>query len=123
MAFIKINKIRTYSFIGCMNEEKKIGSEYETNIKINFLCGFKELNDNLRETVDYVAVSSVVNDEMKTTCNLLETVVYKIGNKLLKINDKIRSVTVEIKKLNPPIVGNAQFVSVKRNLKDKCIFV
>ena len=117
MAFIKINKIRTYSFIGCMNEEKKIGSEYETNIKINFLCGFKELNDNLRETVDYVAVSSVVNDEMKTTCNLLETVVYKIGNKLLKINDKIRSVTVEIKKLNPPIVGNAQFVSVKKEFE------
>ena len=100
-----------------MNEEKKIGSEYETNIKINFLCGFKELNDNLRETVDYVAVSCIVNDEMKTTCNLLETVVYKIGNKLLKINDKIRSVTVEIKKLNPPIVGNAQFVSVKKEFK------
>jgi len=117
MAVIKINKIRTYSFIGCMNEEKKIGSEYETNIEINFKCGFKELNDDLRETVDYVTVSNVVNSEMKTTCNLLETAVYKIGNKLLKIDDKIRSVTVEIKKINPPIVGNAQFVSIKDEFK------
>ena len=117
MAVIKINKIRSYSFIGCMNEEKKIGSEYETNIEINFLCGFKELNDNLRETVDYVAISTVVSNEMKTTCDLLETVVYKIGNKLLKIDDKVRSVTVEIKKINPPIVGNAQFVSVKNEFK------
>ena len=117
MAVIKINKIRTYSFIGCMNEEKKIGSEYETNIEINFICGFKELNDNLRETVDYVTVSNIVNVEMKTTCNLLETVVYKIGNKLLKIDDRIRTVTVEIKKINPPIVGNAEFVSLKDEFK------
>ena len=117
MAVIKIKKIRTYSFIGCMNEEKKIGSEYETNIEINFLCGFEELNDNLRETVDYVAISTVVSNEMKTTCNLLETVVSKIGNKLLKIDNKVRSVTVEIKKINPPIVGNAQFVSVKNEFK------
>ena len=117
MAVIKINNIRTYSFIGCMDEEKKIGSEYETNIEITFMCGFNKLNDNLKETVDYVAVSNVVNDEMKKTCNLLETAVYKIGNKLLKIDGKIRSVIVEIKKINPPIVGNALFVSVKDEFK------
>ena len=75
------------------------------------------MNDNLKETIDYVAVSNVVNNEMKKTCNLLETVVYKIGNKLLKIDGKIRSVTVEIKKINPPIVGNALFVSVKDKYK------
>tara|TARA_B100001057_G_scaffold48749_1_gene43478 strand:+ start:148 stop:504 length:357 start_codon:yes stop_codon:yes gene_type:complete len=117
MAVIKINNIKTYSFIGCMDEEKKIGSEYEATIEINYVCGFKELNDSLKETVDYVAVSAVVSNEMKTTCNLLETAVYKIGNKLLKIDDKVRSVTVEIKKMNPPIVGNAQFVSVKDEFK------
>mgnify|MGYP001283224948 FL=1 len=117
MAVIKINNIRTYSFIGCMDEEKNIGSEYETNIEINFICDFNNINDNLKETVDYVAVSSVVNDEMKNKCNLLETAVYKIGNKLLKIDGKIRSVTVEIKKINPPIVGNALFVSVKDEFK------
>jgi dihydroneopterin aldolase len=117
MAVIKINNIRTYSFIGCMDEEKKIGSEYRTNIEITFMCRFNKLNDNLKETVDYVAVSNVVNDEMKKTCNLLETAVYKIGNKLLKIDGKIRSVIVEIKKINPPIVGNALFVSVKDEFK------
>lgn len=117
MAFIKINNIKTYSFIGCMDEEKKIGSEYETNIKINFICTFEELNDNLKETVDYVIVSKVVNDEMMNKSNLLETVIYRIGNKLLSIDDKISSVAVEIKKMNPPIVGVAQFVSVKEEFK------
>ncbi len=117
MPFIKINKIRTYSFIGCMDEEKKIGSEYETDIEISFMCGFEKLNDNLKETVDYVSVSKVVNDEMKKSCNLLETVIYRIGNKLLNIDDKISSVTVEIKKMNPPVVGDAQFVSVKEEFK------
>ena len=117
MAFIKINKIRTYSFIGCMDEEKKIGSEYETSVEIKLMCDFVELKDNLKETVDYVTVSKVVNDEMKNACNLLETVIYRIGNKMLDIDDKISSVTVEIKKLNPPIVGDAQFVSVKEEFK------
>ena len=117
MAFIKINRIKTYSFIGCMDEEKKIGSEYEIDIEINFMCCFKKLNDNLNKTVDYVSVSKVVNDEMKKRCNLLETVIYRIGNKLLNIDDKISSVTVEIKKINPPILGNALFVSVKNEFK------
>ena len=117
MAVIKINNIRTYSFIGCMDEEKKIGSEYRTNIEISFKSDFNKLNDTLKETVDYVAVSSVVNYEMKKPCNLLETAVYKIGNKLLKIDGKIRSVIVEIEKINPPIVGNALFVSVKDEFK------
>ncbi len=117
MAFIKINRIKTYSFIGCMDEEKKIGSEYETDIEINFASGFEKLNDNLKETVDYVSVSKVVNDEMKKSCNLLETVVYRIGNRLLNIDDKIRAVTVEIKKINPPILGNAHFVSVRNEFK------
>ena len=117
MAFIKINHIKTYSFIGCMNEEKKIGSEYETNIEISFLCDFEKLKDNLENTVDYVTVSKVVDDEMKNTCNLLETVIDRIGNKLLRIDNKINSVAVEIKKINPPIVGVAQFVSVKDEFK------
>ena len=117
MAFIKINHIKTYSFIGCMDEEKKIGSEYETSIEIKFMCDFVELKDNLKKTVDYVTVSKVVNDEMKKSCNLLETVIYRIGNKMLNINDKISSVTVEIKKMNPPIIGDAQFVSVKEEFK------
>ena len=100
-----------------MDEEKKIGSEYETNIEINFMCSHNALNDNLKETVDYVSVSTVVNDEMKTTCNLIETAVYRIGYKILKLDDKIKSVTVEIKKINPPILGNALFVSVKNEFK------
>ena len=100
-----------------MDEEKKIGSEYETDIEINFMCDFEKLNDNLKGTVDYVSVSKVVNDEMKKSCNLLETVVYRIGNRLLNIDDKISSVTVEIKKINPPILGNAHFVSVRNEFK------
>ena len=55
--------------------------------------------------------------KMKKSCNLLETVIYRIGNKMLNIDDKISSVTVEIKKMNPPIVGDAQFVSVKEEFK------
>ena len=87
------------------------------DIEIKFMCDFVELKDNLKKTVDYVTVSKVVNDEMKKSCNLLETVIYRIGNKMLNIDDKISSVTVEIKKMNPPIIGNAQFVSVKKEFK------
>ena len=100
-----------------MDEEKKIGSEYETSIEIKFICEFVELKDNLKKTVDYVTVSKVVNDEMKNTCNLLETVIYRIGNKMLDIDDKISSVTVEIKILTPPRGGDAKFVSVKEEFK------
>ena len=111
------NKVKVTDLLSRLNEEKKIGSEYETNIEISFLCDFEKLKDNLENTVDYVTVSKVVDDEMKNTCNLLETVINRIGNKLLRIDNKINSVAVEIKKINPPIVGVAQFVSVKDEFK------
>ena len=49
---------------------------------------------------------------MATPCKLIETVAYRIVNQLKKELDQLEKVRVEIKKVNPPIDGDVNFVSV-----------
>jgi len=112
MNIIKVHGIRTFSFHGCLSEETRIGGNYI--IDVDLWCDFKDsaITDDLSKTIDYVDVNKIVEEEMATACKLIETVAYRIVNRLkseLKLLEKVR---VEIKKINPPIDGDVNFVSV-----------
>ena len=109
---IKVHGIRTYSYHGCLPEETSIGGNYI--IDVDLWCDFKDsaITDDLSKTIDYVDVNRVVVEEMATPSKLIETVAYRIVNHLNKKLDLLQKVRVEIKKINPPIDGDVNFVSV-----------
>jgi dihydroneopterin aldolase len=112
MNSIKVYGIRTFSYHGCLPEETKIGGNYI--VDVDLWCDFSAsaLTDDLSKTIDYCDVNSVVVDQMATPCKLIETVAYRIVNQLKKELHQLEKVRVEIKKINPPIDGDVNFVSV-----------
>jgi 7,8-dihydroneopterin aldolase/epimerase/oxygenase len=117
MGSILLKNIRTFSYHGCLIEESKIGSNYIVNLKIKADLDLSAESDALRDTVDYVALNAIVVEEMAIRAELLETVAQRIINRVFDELKKVTKITVEVSKLNPPIGGDVEAVTIKMKQK------
>jgi 7,8-dihydroneopterin aldolase/epimerase/oxygenase len=117
MGSILLKNIRTFSYHGCLVEESKIGSNYIVNLKIKADLDLSSQSDALRDTVDYVALNAIVVEEMAIRADLLETVAQRIINRVFDELKKVTKITVEVSKLNPPIGGDVEAVTIKMKQK------
>ena len=70
MGKVKINNLKTYAYHGCLNEERKIGSEYIVNLSATFDSTTSSKTDNLNDTVDYVELKTIILKEMNCPLGL-----------------------------------------------------
>lgn len=112
MGIIKLQNIRTFSYHGCLVEESKIGSDYRVDLEIEADLTLSAQSDKLIDTVDYVHLNRIVVEEMAIRSELLEHVAQRINNRTLKELVMVTRVTVEVSKINPPIGGDVQQVTV-----------
>jgi 7,8-dihydroneopterin aldolase/epimerase/oxygenase len=117
MGSIKLKNIRTFSYHGCLVEESKIGSNYSINLKIKADLNLSAQSDALRDTVDYVALNAIIVEEMAIRADLLETVAQRIINRIFDELKKVTKISVEVSKINPPIGGDVEAVTIKMKQK------
>jgi len=112
MQTINIRGIRLYAYHGCMEEEAIIGGDYIVNVQLKGDFSAAAKSDNLNETVDYVVVYQIVKEEMAIRSKLIEHVGERIANHLKKELSSVKQLSVEVIKLNPPVNGEVDEVSV-----------
>lgn len=112
MAKILVEGIKLYAYHGCMEEEGRIGRSFSVDVMIETDLTRSSLNDRLTDTIDYVKVYDVVKEEMAVRSKLIEHAARRIIDHLKRRFPKIISVEVKVTKLNPPIDGNVDSVSV-----------
>ena len=112
MGIIKLTNIRTFSFHGCLEEEAKIGSNYSVNLTIKTNLEPSAKTDELTDTVDYVDLNRIVVEEMAIRAKLLEHVDNRIIDRVLKELKMVTKIEVEVTKLNPPIGGDVEGVTI-----------
>lgn len=110
---IALKDIRLYAYHGCLQEEAAIGSDYLVNLEASVNVDASFQTDALEDTVDYVYLNRVVAEEMAQRAKLLETVAYRIVRRILDEMWQVNSVSVCISKINPPIGGDVERVSVR----------
>ena len=116
MGKIYLKNIRLYAFHGCMDEEEKIGSDYIVNVVVKTNLDKSSKSDQLKDTVDYVALNAIVKEEMQQRAKLLEHVADRILNSIIEEHPSVKKAKVKVSKRNPPIGGNVEEVAVKREL-------
>jgi len=112
MGKIKLKNVKIYSNHGCLNEEGLIGSEYVLQLEVKTDLNKSSKSDNLKDTVDYVALNLIIKEEMLKHSKLLETVAKRIIDRVFNEHLTVKKARVEISKINPPIGGDVEAVSI-----------
>lgn len=113
MGIIKLKNIRTYSYHGCLIEEGKIGSDYAVDLEVKTDLRKSAVSDDLKDTVDYVLLNRIVVEEMEIRAQLLEHVAHRIIKRIFKEVAAISRITLAVSKLNPPIGGDVEAVTIE----------
>ncbi|MBS3993474.1 MAG: dihydroneopterin aldolase [Bacteroidetes bacterium] len=119
MGKIKVEQIAVYAHHGCMIEEAKIGSDYLVDVEVKADISKSSVSDSLLDTVDYVHLTKIVQQEMAVRSELLEHVGKRIIDRILGELELVKKTTVWISKINPPIGGNVAKVTVEMTKKRK----
>lgn len=100
---VALKDVKFYAFHGFYPEEQLTGSHFSIDVEVTFIpLGDTE---DLKQTVNYEMINSILISAMQDTQKLLETVVKNIIDELIKIYPFITAAVVGIKKLHPPMPG------------------
>jgi dihydroneopterin aldolase len=119
MGIIKLENIRVFTNHGCLIEETKIGSDYRVDLEVKANLQKSAISDDLMDTVDYVLLNKIVKEEMTIASKLLETVARRILDRIFIEANMVTKATVWISKINPPIGGDVEMVTIKMTDKRK----
>ncbi len=113
MGIVRVDNIRLYAYHGCLAEEGLIGSDYRVDVEVDADLQKASLSDDLKDTVDYVTLFQIVKTEMAIRSKLLEHVGKRILDRIFEELPSVLEGSVQISKINPPIGGDVEAVSVK----------
>lgn len=112
MGIIEIEGMKFYAFHGHFESEQVVGNEFTVNLKIETDCEKAAISDNLNDTVNYQSLFDIVKNEMAIPSHLLENVAKRILDCLQSNFTEIKKTEIKITKMNPPMGGEIEKVSV-----------
>jgi dihydroneopterin aldolase len=112
MGIIEIDGMRFYAFHGHFESEQIVGNDFAINLKIETDCDAAAFSDNLVDALNYQSAYEIVKKEMEKPSHLLENVAKRILDSLYDNFSSIKNASVKISKMNPPMGGEIEKVSV-----------
>ena len=112
MITIHLDKLRFNAFHGILDEERILGNEYIVDCTVDFYEN-EEVIVHIDDTINYVTVFDIIKKRMSIPTHLLETVAMQIGFEIYESFPQVKSISVSITKLNPPIEAIQGSVGVK----------
>ncbi len=113
MSLISIEGMEFFAYHGCFKEEQVIGTKFRCDLFLEVDTTKAEQTDNLLDTVNYQEVYQVLKKEMDAKSKLLEHVGRRILQRVKQEFPQVKHARLKIRKLNPPLGGKIDFVSVE----------
>lgn len=118
MALISLENMEFFAYHGCFAEEQLIGTRFLVTLIIEADVADAAKDDDLHKTINYQAVYHLVKKEMEEKSKLLEHVSLRILTSILEQFPQIKWLKVKISKMNPPVGGKTESVSVSLTTDD-----
>jgi dihydroneopterin aldolase len=113
MGTILVTGLRELGIHGVLPEEQSRPQPFEVDVELEVDLSSAGQTDNLDDTVDYSAVAEAVSRVVKNErYQLLERLATRIGE-VCRTDDRVRSVTVTVRKLHPPVRAMLDHVAVR----------
>jgi len=112
MATITLENMEFHAFHGCLEHEKQLGNTFLVTVSMDLDTTVAGQTDELADTLNYQAVYDVVKEQMALPSQLIEHVVQRIGQQLITSFGVLSALTVKLTKLNPPLGGKVDNVSI-----------
>jgi len=112
MSVIQIEKMEFYAYHGHFREEQIVGNRFLVDLWIETDMSKPAATDDLNDAVNYQVAYKLIRKEMEKKSNLLEHIAKRILDTLFESLEGIEKVRVKISKMNPPVGGKIDSVSV-----------
>ena len=119
MSIIQIKNMEFYAYHGHFREEQIVGNRFLVDLWIETDMSKPAETDNLEDAVNYQVAYKLIRKEMEKKSNLLEHIAKRILDTLFESLEGIEKVRIKISKMNPPVGGKMDSVSVSLGRTNK----
>jgi len=113
MGWIQLEGMEFYAYHGHFKEEQVVGNDFVIDLSIETNLEPAATSDKIEDALDYQSIYNIVKDEMKKKSALLENIADRIIDAIyIEFPDLVSFVKVKISKLNPPLKGKLQKISI-----------
>lgn len=109
---IKLEAMRFYAYHGVLEQERKVGNNYQLELTATLNAYRSLTSDELSDTINYAEVYSLVQREMETPSRLLEHVVGRIAGCVFDAFPMIAELELTLAKVKPPFNADISSASV-----------
>jgi 7,8-dihydroneopterin aldolase/epimerase/oxygenase len=117
MSKITLKNMEFHAYHGCMEHEQQVGNTFLVTVSIETDTEKAEKSDHLEDTLNYKSVYDVIKTEMEQPSKLIEHVAYRIRETVMHKFPEIKKINVKLSKLNPPLGGKSEKVSIELKAK------
>ncbi|WP_299580980.1 dihydroneopterin aldolase [uncultured Sunxiuqinia sp.] len=112
MGQIDLEGLEFFAYHGHYPVEKEVGNKFILNVSIQTDCEAAAKSDRLKDALNYQRAYELIKEEMAIPSDLLENVATRIVDRLYDAFPQIEHAKVKISKMNPPMGGQIEKVSL-----------
>ncbi|MDX9848381.1 MAG: dihydroneopterin aldolase [Tenuifilaceae bacterium] len=112
MTIIELENMEFFGYHGCYKEEQVVGNQFVVNLKLETSSMVASETDQIKDALNYQQAYNLVKQEVGKPSHLLEHVGARILDALFAEFTLLEVATVKVSKLNPPMGGKMNRVSV-----------
>jgi len=112
MGVICLENMEFYAYHGHYKEEQIVGNKFLVDLLIETDMAKPAQSDDLKDAVNYQKAYLLVKEEMSRKSHLLEHIGKRILDVLFRELNGVEKITVKVAKMNPPVGGKMDSVSV-----------